>query len=337
MSLGTETPTGAATTGPTTFSDTSLSWSDASSASDPSGESTPAASASADATVPPATAAPTDGNQPGAEAKGEPPKERWDDILNNARTKTRAEVEAEYKQKYGWAESVNPTEFQQIQQWARQYQSDPIAWFAQTAAELRQQFPHLAQNLHSEAARVLAGARSNPQQAAPTDIEPDIPVVDEQGRVVSQAFSADRVKQLIAHAVQDAIGKEVAPMKADFQSRQQQEQARQEQAQIESSVKSIYEQASSELPQFKENEAEIAKALAEIPGDPGTALYRAWAKVVLPKYQAQSKADVLDSFKQKAAAKTEAPSAGAASPMTRPTNARDLEKTIAHLAASMSR
>jgi hypothetical protein len=91
---------------------------------DETGAASAAGSSPAPSTVPssspvsstpaPATVAPA-GSDPGtqtATATGEPPQERWSDILASARTKTRAEVEAEYKQKYGWAEggTVSPAQ-----------------------------------------------------------------------------------------------------------------------------------------------------------------------------------------------------------------------------------
>src|SRR3990167_7631898 len=74
--------------------------------------------ASPESTAPaqaPATAAPATGLA--QDPSGEPPKERWPDILAHTRTKTEAEVTAklaqEYRTKYGWADQLqeNPVGF----------------------------------------------------------------------------------------------------------------------------------------------------------------------------------------------------------------------------------
>ena len=262
-----------------------------------------------------AIAQPSDPAVPSDNPSAEPPKERWDSILANARTK----AIAEYKEKVGWAETVDRAAYEEAARIGQLYQRDKPAYIRQVLAEAVND-PTLAPLVRSEAARVL-GSRQQP--AAPQAIEPDIPVVDESGRVVAQAFSAERVKALVAQAVADAIGKEVAPIKADFQSRQQQEQARQEQVQLQSTVTTLYEQATTDLPHFKEHEQAIAAAFEKIPGDPGTALYRAYAQVVLPKLQAAGQAQALEDLKTKAAASTANPASATVTTTKRPKSFSD--------------
>jgi hypothetical protein len=81
----------------------------------PSAPSTPASATATPAAPPSATSAPA--------PSGEPPRERWDDILNNTRTKTRSEVEAEYKQKYGWADSFQTDPYAFVDSWMDQLAS----------------------------------------------------------------------------------------------------------------------------------------------------------------------------------------------------------------------
>lgn len=250
-----------------------------------------------------------------SEPTGPIPLEVHRKALENARTKARTEVEAEL----GWAKTVDRASYEEAMRIGQMYQTDRPAYIRQVLSEALAS-PELAPLVRSEAARVL-GSRQKEQ--TPSEIEPDIPVVDDRGNVVSQAFSAGKVKELIARAVQDAIGKEVAPMKADFQTRQQQEQHQKEQAHLESSVKTLYEQATSELPHFKEHEAEISKAFADIPGDPAVALHRAWAKVVLPKLEAKNQSKTLDELKTKAAASTVNPAGAVVAATKRPRSMTD--------------
>src|SRR4051812_6347539 len=152
---------GSTTTGPATFSDSSLSWSDAPSASAPSSESTPADSASAAATEPPAADASDNGTAPAA---GEPPKERWNDILANARTKAAEEALAPYS----WAKQVDQQEFARVIEMSRKASADPIGYMQDFIKEL-QAHPEYSAQLRSLAAKALA---QRSQQAPAVESEP---------------------------------------------------------------------------------------------------------------------------------------------------------------------
>jgi hypothetical protein len=256
---------------------------------------------------------------PNADAKTGPiPFEVHKTALENARTKGAAE----YKEKFGWAENLDRSLIEETTKIGTLYRNDKPAFFRQLLAEAAGN-PETLAVLRSESARFLAGAR---QQPAAVDLTPDIPVVDDQGRVVSHSFSAERVKQLLKQErdslKQELLG-EIAPLKQDRETAQRQEQARQEQAHLQSTVTTLYEQATTDLPHFKEHEQEIAAAFEKIPGDPGTALYRAYAQVVIPKLNAASQAKALDDLKTKAAASTANPASAAVATAKRPKSFND--------------
>jgi len=284
-------------------------------ASDAATQTEASAQPEAATTQPAETTTATAPVHPSAEKTGPIPFDVHKTALENARTK----AVAEYKEKFGWAEAVDRSAYEEAARIGQLYQRDKPAYIRQVLAEAVND-PTLAPLVRSEAARVL-GSRQQP--AAPQAIEPDIPVVDEQGRTVAQAFSAERVKALIAQAVADAIGKEVAPIKADFQTRQQQEQARQQQAEAQKASNTLYEQVTTELQGFKEHEAEIAAVFEKIPGDPATALYRAYAQVVIPKLQAAGQAKALEDLKTKAAASTANPASATVAATKRPKSFSD--------------
>ncbi len=285
-------------------------------------------SASVDAIDPPVEETTTEGV---IQEQGPIPYLRHKSVLDGAykeRDTFKSQLD-EFQQKYGWAQQVDPAEFQQIQTWSQAYRQDPVRWFADTAAQLRQTHPELAQSLHSEAARVLAGARqSQPSQAA-ADLEPDIPVMDSNGQVVTQAYSADRVKQLIAKSVQDAIAKEVGPIRQDFQTRQAREKDALEEQQRIAHVKDIYAEAVEVLPGFEAHKDAIAKAYESIPGDPARALRKAWWEVVGKQLSNanETRAKQLDEIKTKAAASTVNPAAAAVASTHRPTSMLDKSLT----------
>lgn len=260
------------------------------------------AAAAASPTSTPGSAVDTSGSQP----PGPIPFDRHKAILDGAyaeRDTARREFE-EYKQRYQWASEVDPSEFQQLQRWSSAYREDPVRWMAETIAELRQAYPHLAPALTSEAARILAGSRGF--QAEP-EIDPDIPVLDAQGQVVSQAYSADRVKQLIARQVAEALGREVGPLKQTVE--QQQSRARVQEARAEAieTADAQFAQAQS-WHGFAEHKAAIAKAFET---HPRWTLQDAYLHVlhteILPQLDQKSQGKLLTHLQTQAAGSTVRP------------------------------
>jgi hypothetical protein len=253
-----------------------------------------------------ATTAPAPIN-PSVEKTGPIPFDVHKTALDNARTK----AIAEYKEKVGWAETVDRAAYEEAAKIGQLYQRDKPAYIRQVMAEALAN-PELAPLVRSEAARVLGTRAPQPQSAVP-----DIPIVNEQGQVVGN------LREIVSQHLAEFAAKELEPIKRDYATRQQAEQTRQEQAQLHTTVTTLYEQAIADLPQFKEHEQEIAAALDKIPGDPGTALYRAWTQVVLPKLNAASQAKTLDSLKTTAAASLANPASAAVTTAKRPRSFND--------------
>lgn len=272
---------------------------------------TPIAEQSAATTAQPAVTATAEGTVTPDAKPGEPPTERWPDILKNAREKAAAEKQAEFDRDYGWAKTV-PRET--LQEWtgiAQKMATDPIAFLNDLQAEIANH-PVFGPQLRSHAARTLASGRT------PNDSDvPDVEITDDTGKVIG------KLNDIVERRAQQLIAKEIGPLKQDFQTRQQREQVAEHQRQVTQTVDSLYATATTELPHFKEHEAEIAKAMETIDGEAGTALYRAWAKVVLPKLDAKSQAAQLVSLQTKAASGTVNPASPAASTTKRPTSFHD--------------
>lgn len=281
------------------------------------------------ATAPPAEPAPGDVHP----STGEPPKERWDAILTNAREKERAAVEADFKSRYAWAEGMQPTDVQQLQRWSRAFTTDPVGWLSQSISELSSTHPHLVPSLHSEAARILAGARGGHAPAEP-DLTPDIPVVDQAGNVVSQTFSADRVKQLVQRAVTEAIGKEVAPIKHTFEQQRVTAQERADLEALQAQTGALAKSLEDTLPEFAAMKPEIAKVFAAMPSGPDddvrAMVTKAWRQVFDAAQAEKAKTatttattKVLDDLKTKARAAMPNPGAASVPSTTRPKSFHD--------------
>lgn len=180
---------------------------------------TPTESAPPDeATTPPADATAPGAITPGPK-QGPIPFEVHKTALDNARTKATAEAQATFDREYGWAKSIPP---QTIQQWsgiATLMASDPPAFLEKYFAEAATH-PTFGPQVKSWAAKTLSRRTGAPAQ----DLSPDVVVQDGEGREVARTFSAERVQAIVAHTVQDLLGKEVTPLKQDLEQRKAREQ-----------------------------------------------------------------------------------------------------------------
>jgi ribosomal protein L7/L12 len=270
-----------------------------------SSTASPAASTDSTGSAAPAIQAtdanPTTDNTSG----GEPPHERWPDILQSARKKEREAALTEWREKYGWAESVPREQLEGMAGWYSKYQDDPAA-FLEEAYKETLNHPIHGPTAKSRVGRMLASMRQAPApqaQPEPT-FEPDVPVMNEQGQIVSRTYSADLVKQMLAHE----IDKRIQPLKQDYDTRQEtakQAQAREQQqaqahAQADADVAYV-----TKRPLFAEHKAEILKVFQE---NPKLSIREAYDHVmdtkVLPSYGQKAEATVLSDLQRKANAAT---------------------------------
>lgn len=256
-------------------------------------DSTQTAAPATQATPNPSTESPT----------GEPPKERWADILENTRKKEREAALQEWRQQYGWAESVPREQLEQMASFYGSYQDNPAEWLERAYQEAIQHPIH-GVSVKSRVGRMLASLRQAQTQDPEPSFEPDVPVMNEQGQIVSRTYSADLVKQMLAHE----IAKAVQPLKQDFETRQETAKQAQQREQIQARA---HEQADADVayvskrPFFKEHKDEILKVFKE---NPSMSIREAADYVldtkVLPSFGQKAHAQVLSDLQQKANAQT---------------------------------
>ena len=269
---------------------------------------TPAVDASADAIVPPAEAVATSDPVTPADAPlGEPPKERWPDILQNTRAKTRAEVEAEFRQRLGWAEAIDPDSARFIQTLGQVWQTAPENVLGSLVAEIRETRPHLLAGFRSALARELAARGDTPEAL------PDYPIIDQQGQQVAS------LAEVIQRHVSAALEKEVGPLKQSAKAELQKREALELTAKAESTAQAMYQQAQA-WPGFTQHEQVIGQTWA---AHPEWSLQDAYIAVAVPKLQAVTKAQTLDELKTHANASTVNPAAAAVPSTHRPTSLLD--------------
>ena len=223
-----------------------------------------------------ATQQPQTPEPPNVGVKGEPPRERWDSILENARKKARDEALDAHKD----ALEV-----------VRQLQADPAGTIAQLLEEGSID-PRFSEQLTSRAAAILA-ARDKTAKAN-AEPEPDLQTAD--GALVYSADQLRKWHQWNQTQTEDKLTKQFAPLQQlqqRFEQHQQQVKATEEIAQAVSARWAQWES----MPFLKENMDAIKTRQGEIyaeieaqgqqglrrfdPKDaPFEALQRAYAEVV---------------------------------------------------------
>lgn len=224
---------------------------------------------------------------------GEPPRERWESILDNARKKTRSEVEAELTARYAPYQEFEQDPYSAVMQWLEK-------------AEKHSLYGPLVHK-HYES-RVQS---RQPAQQAP-EPQPDVPIVDERGYITGKAYSADRQREWNRwNATQQK-----AELDARFGPLEQRERERDEQAREQSLNQEASRNASAILtelrqqPHYKENEPAIRTILLAHP-EWGSNVHRAYTHfmhtVILPKLSATEAQATLDSLTKQGEATTVAP------------------------------
>ena len=265
-----------------------------------SSSSTASPAASTDTTVTATPATQGTGESPITDnpSSGEPPKERWADILENTRKKEREAALTEWRQQYGWAESVDRSQLEQMAQWYSRYNGD-AGEFVENILQESLQHPVHSASVRSRLGRMLASLKAQ-QQQAPERIEPGIPVMNERGEIVAKTYTDAQLEQLLQQKLDAALN----PFKEDLETRktQAQREADQRKAQEQADADVAYVKA---MPGFEEHKADI---LAVFKANPKMTIRQAYDDVlktkIFPAIGQKSEAKVLSDLQQKANAQT---------------------------------
>jgi hypothetical protein len=275
-------------------------------------QATPAASPAAPTATPadsqPAAATPSSVASPAPSPQSptpsaEPPRERWEDILRNARDKTRREVEAEYRQRYGKYDQYERDPWRAVKDWLDQAKDHSLYG------------PQVQQ--------YLQGFGKPPEMGA--EPQPDVPITDAQGNITGYTYSANRLKEWnkwnqtqreqemnTRFQKLERNAQELADYRAQMQSQQW-------------ATQTLTEFRAK--PYFKEHEARIREVLEEHE-EFGDNLHAAYNHVliteILPNLSQAEQSKALNNLNQKAAGNTVTPGA--------PTPARPRFKTFAEAA-----
>ncbi len=241
------------------------------------------------------------GDKSAVAPQGPIPFEVHKKALDNARTKASTEAVAQYREKFGWAEKLQPQQVQAMGKVAHELATDPIAHVLKVIAEIE------AHPTFGPAWKARNGT-AQPAAAAEPSLDPDVEIRDDQGKVVGKTFSADRWQAALKKAVDEALGREVQPLKTEFQQRQaaaeQQRKADLEKQQTEAAHKSA-DSILAEIEQILEGDKslfdEVDKTMAQNPGmSAHAAALKVRAEKVVPKLKGAATQEAMTEFQRKA-------------------------------------
>lgn len=223
-------------------------------------------------------------------APSEPPKERWNDILANARTKARTEAESEFKQRYSKYDTFERDPWTGVSGWLEQASQHSIYG------------PMVQGWVEKYVEGILA--KSGPESFG-EEPKPDIPVVDDRGQVTHHVYSDGKLREWHKWQKQHderGLNERLRPMEQQLQSYQQ---AAQQAAQQQAAHQHLQQFES--LPYFKEHKDKIAKAFADHP-EWGANVHAAYTHVlvndILPTLATAERKQVVDSLNSNASSGT---------------------------------
>lgn len=248
--------------------------------------STPAISVSAG----PASATPSStpaAVQPVQGSPSAPPQERWEDILKNARAKTRTEVENEYRQKYSQYDAFERDPWSAVQSWLGEAGQHSL-------------YGPMVQKWASQFVQGSQGAQEEPKA--------DVPIADAQGNVTGYTFSDKQLKawhKWSQAAQQQALDARLGPIEQQNAQYRQRDQTQAAYTQVNKTLTDLRKS-----PYFKDHEQDIRQALEDHEewGDNVHAAYNyVLTTKILPTLGQAEQQKVIDSLQNKSTGATVSP------------------------------
>ena len=225
------------------------------------------------------------------------PRARFDEV--NTRMTAAEKQMAEWKERHGWAESVDRSQIEQMAQWYSRYNGD-AGEFVENILQESLQHPVHGASVRSRLGRMLASLKAQQAQAQPEKIEPGIPVMNERGEIVAKTYTDAQLEQLLQQKLDTAL----SPFKEDLDTRKTQAQKAEEKAQAEARADADIQYVKS-MPMFEEHKADI---LAVFKANSQMTFRQAYDEVlktkIFPGIGQKSEAKVLSDLQQKANAQT---------------------------------
>jgi hypothetical protein len=260
---------------------------------------------------------------PSATPQGPIPFDVHHKALENARTKTVQERDAQWMEKYGWATTIEKDALDKWIPFAKRISTDPAGHLRDFLAPDVLQHPQHGPAIRAELGRIfqsLGNGNGEPQ--------PDVQLVNEQGQVTGMTYSADAQAKKDAWLLsqwRNEWQREIGPIKAEREQQQQQAAQQQARAALESKADVVM----SELLEIVDGKTDLLPAIDALMGEhPEWSAHKAALEVrktkIVPTQQQTAQAAAADSFRKKAAANTSDGRASTSTPPKRPTTRQEL-------------
>ena len=273
----------------------------------------PASTTSGPDGQPDATAPAPESVQDVASKKGPLPFDVHTKALENARTKTRAEVAAEYQQRYGWADGIAPEIGTQVLDWARRAAADPLTFGTQLVEELLAHPTH-GPAMRSSLGRYLATGRTNGHGHDADDAEPQpdlqIPGADGQQFLTYTDKQLAKREAWLIRQVEKKFEGRLAPIEQDRQQAATQRQADKIKQESDAYANDFATRLE-KIPQFKPHFGAIVEKMTANPKlSEWEAAFEVLTETILPTLGRTEQGKLLADLKQTAVASTVSPSQG---------------------------
>lgn len=207
-------------------------------------------------------------------------------------------------------------DFREQHGWVEEFHSNPVPYVEQWLDQLAGH-PQYQQQVLAKVARMLASRRGQTVPAQNEEPTPDVPVMDAQGNVMSQTYSAPQLKKWQEWSWQQReaqLSERFAPLEQlKTRLEDMQEKAERSERSHQTAHATLTDLRSD--PIFVQHEAAVKQALSEH-DEWGDNVHRAYAYVlqtqVLPTFQTTAESKLLGDLKQKAMAGTVSPGVGPA-------------------------
>lgn len=260
---------------------------------------------------------------PTTETQGPIPFAAHKTALENARLKAATDAQHQFDREFGWAKQVPRESLDRMSQIATDMTRDPIGFIDKYISELSVNPTHAAA-LRSQAGRLLASARGTQPEPMPG---PDVQIVDAQGTVTGETYSAAQLAKRDTWREQQLLAKvqqEFGPLKAERDQQRAQAQTDAQSKHVEAKADGIM----GELLDILDGDDSHFAAVQQVwEANPSWSAHQAALHVrktaIAPGAAHKAEAKVLESLQTKAASQGINPAGAVVANTHRPTSFND--------------
>lgn len=242
--------------------------------------------------------------------------------MDNARAKAVQQRDQQWQKETGWVLELPQEQRAGARNAVRDLYTNPIQFVTRSVTELLNSPQGAAVRA---ALSPLIGAGNGNGQPAANPLDPDVQVMNEKGQEVARTFSAERVQAIVNKAVEDALGREVRPLREAHDKQIHEAKAAEWSREVNAQADQVVARVDKILEGRKDLAPHVDALMAANPNiDPIDAALQIRERHIVPGQTQQATAAAADVMRRKAAATTANGAGTTTAPLARPTNAKAL-------------